>query len=146
MSRAFEACVSGLRAKAGLKGGNWATKRFKELLLSLPAPLSTSSCSIAFALEKRTDSPVEAATILLRVLADVCISRSTLDAIGSDGAGRRFETKELSELFATARRPGPEFDTIASFSGSRHVVVWKGAVLTRLIFLTGWAHPSVPLR
>jgi hypothetical protein len=125
LSATFEACVQGLRAESGFKGGNWATKRFKELLLSLPAPLSSSSCSLAFAIEKPAESSAESATILLRALADVYTSREALDAVGSDGGARRFETKQLSELFATVRRPGPETDTLASFSGSRHVVVWK---------------------
>ncbi|KAF2429995.1 CoA-dependent acyltransferase [Tothia fuscella] len=65
----------------------------------------------------------------LHSLAQVYVSPETLHRIGSDGGNKRFETKQLSQAFATTRVPGVHLDTLRTYPDSRHAVVWsKGKV------------------
>ena len=120
---AFHAATQGLEAETIATGRNWATTRFKALLLALRGPLSNTS--LTFALKNPAETQAKSAATLLHGLAEVYTSKSTLDIIGNNGAGKRFETKQLAELFATTRRPGIESDEMKSFPLSRHVIVWR---------------------
>lgn len=120
-------------------GRNWATTRFKRFLLSLRTPLSDNS--LCMTLNSSAVEQVSATAILLRGLAETYVNSATTEVVGSNGAGKRFETAQLSEMFATSRIPGAKVDELKTYPKSNHVVLWANGRAFRIDILTSSRGP-----
>lgn len=101
---------------------NWATPRFKQFLLSLRTPLCENSLTMC--LKCPASDQVSATAVLLRGLAQTYTDDTTTEVIGSNGAGKNFETAQLAQMFATTRIPGMNEDRLKMYPTSTHVVLW----------------------
>ena len=117
----------------------WATNAFKGNLLRQRKPLCHET--LAWLLNSPATDQVDAAARLLYALASLYTSPKTLEIFAPM---KKFETKQLSDLFATSRIPGESVDVLKTFPGTKHAAVWCGGRVFKVDIIDSKGEPIPP--